>query len=94
MGFVIAITGLLYENNKPTENEIHDALAGNLCRCTGYRPIMDSVKNIKFKHNFKECTKWNNTDKFEGKKAVFYYPKTLQEAYNISLNCFSTSLAC
>ena len=85
-GFVIAITGLLYENNKPTENEIHDALAGNLCRCTGYRPIMDSVKNIKFKHNFKESAKWNNTDKFEGKKAVFYYPKTLQEAYNISLN--------
>ena len=85
-GFVIAITGLLCENNKPTEDEIHDALAGNLCRCTGYRPIMDSVKNIKFKHNFKECKKWNNTDKFQGKQAVFYYPKTLQEAYKISLN--------
>ena len=85
-GFVIAITGLLCNNNKPTEDDIHDALAGNLCRCTGYRPIIDTVKNVKFKNNFKECSKWINTDKFQGKHAVFYYPKTLKEAYNASLS--------
>ena len=85
-GFVIAITGLLFENSKPTEDDIHDALAGNLCRCTGYRPIIDSVKKVKFKNNFKERSKWINTDKFQGKQTIFYYPKTLEEAYNISLN--------
>ena len=36
-GFVIAIASLLNKKNKPKDVDIHDALAGNLCRCTGYR---------------------------------------------------------
>ncbi|MDR3592546.1 MAG: (2Fe-2S)-binding protein [Negativicutes bacterium] len=43
-GMVLAIKALLDENPKPTEEEIRRGLAGNLCRCTGYQKIIDTVK--------------------------------------------------
>lgn len=43
-GMVMATTALLAENPKPTDDEIRGALVGNLCRCTGYVQIVDSVK--------------------------------------------------
>ncbi|TCD11296.1 xanthine dehydrogenase small subunit [Oricola cellulosilytica] len=43
-GIVMALTGLIEENPEPEETAIHDALAGNLCRCTGYRPIVEATK--------------------------------------------------
>jgi len=43
-GIVMALTGLIEKNADPDEEAIHDALAGNLCRCTGYRPIVDAAK--------------------------------------------------
>ena len=39
-GFVMSLFALYKTNGKPTRREIDDALAGNLCRCTGYRPII------------------------------------------------------
>jgi xanthine dehydrogenase small subunit len=39
-GFVMSLFALYKTNDKPTRREIDDALAGNLCRCTGYRPII------------------------------------------------------
>jgi carbon-monoxide dehydrogenase small subunit len=42
-GFVLAITGLLAENPSPSEQEIEEGIAGNLCRCTGYASIRRSV---------------------------------------------------
>jgi aerobic carbon-monoxide dehydrogenase small subunit len=42
-GFLVSITALLERTNDPTEEEILDALSGNLCRCTGYRSILASV---------------------------------------------------
>jgi len=38
-GFVLAITGLLAGRPEPTPEEIDEAIAGNLCRCTGYASI-------------------------------------------------------
>lgn len=35
---------LLRRNPDPAEEEIADALSGNLCRCTGYKQIIDAVK--------------------------------------------------
>lgn len=43
-GMILAAKALLEENNNPTEEEIKHALAGNLCRCTGYAKIIDAVK--------------------------------------------------
>ncbi|MDP2039443.1 MAG: 2Fe-2S iron-sulfur cluster-binding protein, partial [Ignavibacteria bacterium] len=43
-GMVLSSYALLEENPNPTEEEIKDAIAGNLCRCTGYKQIIDAVK--------------------------------------------------
>jgi|TARA_B110000908_G_scaffold170258_1_gene229277 carbon-monoxide dehydrogenase small subunit len=43
-GFLIAAKALLDENSDPTETEIRYALAGNLCRCTGYDKIVKAVQ--------------------------------------------------
>ncbi|MEU6352937.1 (2Fe-2S)-binding protein [Streptomyces sp. NPDC047072] len=43
-GFVISATAFLAENPKPTDEEIREALSGNLCRCTGYQGILDAVR--------------------------------------------------
>ncbi len=42
-GFLVAAKGLLDRNPNPTETEVRYALAGNLCRCTGYDKIVRSV---------------------------------------------------
>jgi 4-hydroxybenzoyl-CoA reductase subunit gamma len=43
-GMVMAAEALLRRNPKPSDQDIREALAGNLCRCTGYVKIIDSVK--------------------------------------------------
>jgi carbon-monoxide dehydrogenase small subunit len=43
-GMLISATALLKRNPHPTENEIREALVGNLCRCTGYFRIVEAVK--------------------------------------------------
>jgi carbon-monoxide dehydrogenase small subunit len=43
-GFVVATHDLLRRNAEPTGAEIREALAGNLCRCTGYEKILDAVR--------------------------------------------------
>ncbi len=42
-GFVMTTVALLAENPAPTEDEIRDALSGNICRCTGYQSIVEGV---------------------------------------------------
>jgi carbon-monoxide dehydrogenase small subunit len=42
--FLLAAAALLTANPKPTRHEIKDALAGNLCRCTGYIKIYEAVE--------------------------------------------------
>ncbi|QDX80119.1 (2Fe-2S)-binding protein [Denitratisoma sp. DHT3] len=43
-GFIMTTLELLRENPDPSEEEIKEALGGNLCRCTGYQSILESVK--------------------------------------------------
>jgi len=42
-GFVMSLFALYKSAEKPARREIEDTLAGNLCRCTGYRPIVDAA---------------------------------------------------
>ncbi len=44
-GMIMAAIYLLQLNPKPSETEIRNGLAGNLCRCTGYMKIFDAVKS-------------------------------------------------
>ena len=46
-GMLVAATALLEQNNSPSETEVIDALGGVLCRCTGYRKIIDAVLDMR-----------------------------------------------
>lgn len=43
-GFVLSTYGLLSENASPSEADIDAAVSGNICRCTGYNSIVDSIE--------------------------------------------------
>jgi carbon-monoxide dehydrogenase small subunit len=43
-GLIVATDDLLRRNPSPSDAEIREALAGNLCRCTGYEKILDAVR--------------------------------------------------
>jgi carbon-monoxide dehydrogenase small subunit len=43
-GFLLTLVPFLQENPDPTDQEIREAISGNLCRCTGYQHIVDAVK--------------------------------------------------
>ena len=43
-GFVVAAADLLRRIPDPSDDEIREALSGNLCRCTGYQKILDAVR--------------------------------------------------
>ena len=42
-GMLMSAKALLDENPDPTEDDVKEAIAGNFCRCTGYKPIVDAV---------------------------------------------------
>ncbi|MFR9803587.1 (2Fe-2S)-binding protein [Pseudonocardia sp. RS010] len=44
-GFLMSTKDLLERNPEPSDPEIREALAGNLCRCTGYEKILDAVRS-------------------------------------------------
>jgi carbon-monoxide dehydrogenase small subunit len=43
-GFLMTLVPFLQENPQPSEDEIREAISGNLCRCTGYQNIVEAVK--------------------------------------------------
>jgi carbon-monoxide dehydrogenase small subunit len=43
-GFVVSVTAFLRDHPDPTEEQIRDALSGNICRCTGYQGILAAVR--------------------------------------------------
>jgi carbon-monoxide dehydrogenase small subunit len=44
-GMLVAVAALMESNPKPSRDEIMEALAGNICRCTSYLPIVDAVES-------------------------------------------------
>lgn len=49
-GMIMAAKELLAAGKSPTEQEIRQAIAGNLCRCTGYHKIVDAIKMASASH--------------------------------------------
>lgn len=45
-GMVMTAKAFLNENSNPTEEEVKEALSGNLCRCTGYKKIVEAVMDV------------------------------------------------
>jgi len=45
-GIVLAATELLAKNASPTEDDVREAISGNLCRCTGYEPIVEAILDV------------------------------------------------
>ncbi len=43
-GFIMTAVGLLARNADPTEDEVREAISGNMCRCTGYLPIIAAIR--------------------------------------------------
>ena len=50
-GLVIAVHDLLERTGTPTDTEIREELAGNVCRCTGYGRIIDAVQQVAVRRN-------------------------------------------
>ena len=60
-GMILASKALLDENPNPSDDDIKHALAGNLCRCTGYAQIFESLRAvIDKKTKAGEVVAWNN----------------------------------
>ncbi|WP_349970524.1 xanthine dehydrogenase small subunit [Pseudomonas caspiana] len=59
-GFVMSLFALQKNSTQPDSHKTHEALAGNLCRCTGYRPILDAAEQ--------SCSK-RQPDQFDERKA-------------------------
>ncbi len=57
-GFVMNMFTLLRNNPKPTQQEVEDAFDGHICRCTGFRPILEGMRSfaVDFKSNPKYHT--------------------------------------
>jgi len=57
-GFVMSLFALYQSNAAPTRRDIDDALAGNLCRCTGYRPIVAAAQSMhRYEPGFREAAR-------------------------------------
>lgn len=48
-GIVMSLYALLRNNEAPSEHDVEEAFDGNLCRCTGYRPILDAAQSFSVK---------------------------------------------
>ncbi len=49
-GMILSATCLMSGNPHPSEEEIKESIAGNLCRCTGYQPVIDAISEVTKKH--------------------------------------------
>ena len=94
-GFVMSLFSM-FKNNKKYDNElIKDSISGNLCRCTGYRPIIDAAKSLnkvdkkdefsKNKSKIIKLLKKINSNNFYIKNddKKFFSPKTIKDLKNI-----------
>tara|TARA_A100001037_G_scaffold32100_1_gene25230 strand:+ start:5888 stop:7285 length:1398 start_codon:yes stop_codon:yes gene_type:complete len=79
-GFVMALFALGQSGENINDDVIHDALAGNLCRCTGYKPIVESArKGCENRIDYKLAPMVLTPEKYEFNDQTFFLPKTLKD---------------
>ena len=84
-GFIISGVSLLNSDKDINDNTINDAFSGNLCRCTGYSPILKAIKSVakdKVKINqkyFKE-----KTHDIKLGNVTYYHPLKIEEITNLT----------
>ena len=63
-GMILSAKALLDDSPNANEEEIKDAIAGNLCRCTGYVQIIDSIKSVSgyFKEEAPQVVAWKSEE--------------------------------
>ena len=77
-GIAMALFAFLEGGETPEVETIHDALAGNLCRCTGYRPIVDAARKAERAPAGTPVARVPEAGPdYEAGKQVFYAPRTL-----------------
>ena len=77
-GFVMSLFSMFKKNSKFKDSEIKDSIAGNLCRCTGYQPIIKAAKSLKNKNKIDQFSKdkkgtINLLKKINNKSIEIYY---------------------
>jgi xanthine dehydrogenase small subunit len=86
-GIVMSLAGLLANTPEPNEEQVHDALAGNLCRCTGYKPIVEAALKIA-KNGLISLPKTTSSETdvneaLDSSGTQFYRPKTLANLFDL-----------
>ena len=96
-GIVMSLFGIYKNNPNPSREDIEDALTGNLCRCTGYQPIIEAAEKAcknkapdHFTSNeneivtlLKRISENNETLLLKNKKQKYFKPLTLAEALRL-----------
>jgi len=77
-GFIMSLFSMYKKNSKFNDSEIKDSIAGNLCRCTGYQPIIKAAKSLKNKSKIDQFSKnekntINLLEKINNKSIAIYY---------------------
>jgi len=69
-GFVMSLLALYLENTAPRREDVIECLAGNLCRCTGYRPIIDAGCSM---GTYPEPARWSRADAAHAARAALLH---------------------
>ena len=77
-GFIMSLFSMYKNNSKFKDSDIKDSIAGNLCRCTGYQPIIKAAKSLKNKNKRDQFSENKKSTirllkKINNKSVVIYY---------------------
>ena len=92
-GFIMSLFSMYKNKNSYDKKTIEESISGNLCRCTGYRPIIDAAKSLKnnnpdqFKKNEKKTIsllkKYLRNISINNKSKKYFAPRTINELKKI-----------
>lgn len=82
-GFIISGVSLLNSNKKITDDTINEAISGNLCRCTGYSPIIKAIKSLTNERvTLKKFDRIHKQKKIHFGNVTYFRPVNLKELKN------------